>query len=106
MNFKIDYEKVLEVGNNLKLKSEEINRIYMEMIELCNQISQNWQSEDSSVYLEHMILYIKEKIKENQLLDIAGSTLNNISSLYSGQDNKWADYLLKSDLLKKGRNIK
>lgn len=106
MNFKVDYEKVQEVGNSLKLKSEEINRIYIEMLELCKQIGENWQSEDSSVYLEHMILYIKEKIKENQLLEKAGTTLNNISSLYSGQDNKWANYLLKTDLLNKERNVK
>ena len=40
MNFKVDYEKVQEVGNSLKLKSEEINRIYIEMLELCKQIGE------------------------------------------------------------------
>ena len=106
MNFRIDYDKVFEIGQFVKEKSEEINTIYLEMIDLCKQINDNWQSEDSSVYLEHMIQYIKEKMNDNEILDKAGTTLCKVSSLYSEQDNKWMKDLLKNDELRKRRNLK
>ncbi len=106
MNFKIDYDKVFEIGQFVKEKSLEINNIYFEMIDLCKEINNSWQSEDSSVYLEHMILYLKDKIKDNEILDKAGATLCKLSSLYSEQDNKWMKDLLRNDELRKRRRVK
>ncbi len=106
MNFRIDYDKVYEIGQFVKEKSEEINTIYLEIIDLCKQINDNWQSEDSSVYLEHMIQYVKAKMKDNEILDKSGTTLCKVSTFYNEQDNKWMKDLLKNDELRKRRNIK
>ena len=103
MKFGIDYDKVFEIGQFVKEKSEEINTIYYEIIDLCKKINDNWQSEDSSVYLEHMIAYTKNKIKDNEVLAKTGTTLCKVSSIYNEQDNKWAKNLVKDVELRKGK---
>lgn len=106
MVFKVDYDKVSDVGNALLTKSEELNSLYLEIIDLCKDINENWISEDSSIYLGHMTVYLKNKIRENESLYNTGSSLKKVSSLYSDQDNKWVNDLLKSDLMNKEKEIK
>lgn len=101
MVFKVDYDKVSEVGNSLVTKSDELESLYLELIDICKDIDENWRSEDSSVYVGQMISYVKEKENENTYLYNTGSTLKNISSLYGEQNEKWANDLMNSDLIKK-----
>jgi len=106
MVFKVDYDKVSEVGRSFLTKCDELNSLYLDLIEICKEINEKWISEDSSVYLGHMTVYILEKMKENEGLFEIGKVLNKVSSRYSDQDNKWAKDLLKSDLVKKENMLK
>ena len=101
MVFKVDYDKVSDVGNALLTKSEELNSLYLEVIDICKEINECWIGEDSSIYLGHMAVYLRDKIKENEMLHNTGKALKKVSSLYSDQDSKWANDLLKTELIKK-----
>lgn len=100
MFFKVDYDKVSEVGHSLITKAEELDSLYLKVIDLCNLINDNWQSEDSTIYLSQFAKFIKEKLRENQRIGETGNVLKKVSSRYSDQDNKWAKDLIKSDILK------
>ena len=100
MYFKVDYEKVSEVGHSLATKAEELDSLYFKVIDLCNLINDNWQSEDSTIYLSHFVRFVKDRLNEDSKILEAGNALNRISSRYSEQENKWVDDLIKSDILK------
>jgi hypothetical protein len=106
MVFKVDYEKMSEVGHSFLDKSEELNSLYLDVIEICKEIDENWKSEDSTIYLRHMAAFLVTKIKENERLFETGKVLNKVSSRYGDQNDKWANDLLKSDLMKKEKEVK
>lgn len=100
MVFKVDYDKVSEVGHSLAEKTAELHALYFDVAEICNAIDENWRSEDSSVYIYQFVNFIENKMKENENLNTAGRALKDISSIYSEQDNKWLNDLLRSDIMK------
>ena len=101
MVFRVDYDKVSDVGRSLLTKSEDLRSLYYELIDICLEIDENWKSEDSSIYVGHMAAFIQDKIRENEKLYNTGSVLSKVSSLYGDQDKKWADDLMKSELMDK-----
>lgn len=100
MFFKVDYDKVSETSSILKQKSEELNTLYFEIVDLCKSIDENWQSEDSTVYLAQLLSFLRERIQENEKLNNAGSVLKNVSSRYAEQDAKWEKELIQNDIMK------
>lgn len=100
MVFKVDYEKVSEIGHYLAEKTTELHSLYFDVVDICKEIDENWRSEDSSVYIYQFISFIENKMRENEKLNIAGRTLKDISSIYSEQDNKWLNDLLRNDIVK------
>ncbi len=107
MVFKVDYDKVSEVGHSFLDNSEKLYSLYGDLIEICKEIDENWKSEDSTIYLSHMVSYLKEKIIENERLVETGKALNKVSSRYSEQDDKWVkDLLNKIELMKKEKDLK
>lgn len=103
MFFKVDYEKVSETSNILTTKTEELNSLYLGIIDICREINENWQSKDSTVYLTEFNSFVNEKIEENNKLNNIGKTLKGVSSNYKEQDNRWAQNLINRDILK-GKN--
>lgn len=100
MYFKVDYDKVSEVGNSLVTETEKLNSLYHEVVEICKSIDDNWSSKDSSIYVYRLVSYIESKMKENENLNLAGRALKDISSVYSEQDNKWLNELVQNAVVK------
>lgn len=96
MFFKVDYDKVSEVGNSLVVETERLNSLYSDLVEICNSINENWHSEDSHIYIRRLINYLNVKSKENENLNVAGHALKDISYIYSEQDNKWLNELVQN----------
>lgn len=103
MYFKIDYDKVSDTGLFLKNKSEELESLYNDVLDICEKIEENYKSEDSAVYLYQFINYIVKFNYENEYLKKGAYVLAKVSSLYSNQEIKWAKSVLNSDLNKGGR---
>jgi hypothetical protein len=97
MNFSIDYEKIGELGNYLLSKSQEIDKLYDELINICKSIDENWESKDSSVYVYKIETFINELAKENEQIVGTGNLLNKIAGVYNDQDNKWNKKLLSEE---------
>ncbi len=97
MKFSVDYEKLKDLGVFTVNKSEEIDEIYAEILELCGQIDENWKSEDSSIYVGNMRDYVTLTGQENESLLVSGEVLKKLSSLYSEQDNKWVRDIMKKE---------
>ena len=107
MVFKVDYDKVSEVGQSFQEKSEKLNSLYYDLIDICKEIDENWKSEDSTIYLSHMATFILSKIDENETLFDTGRVLSKVSSRYSDQDDKWIkDLLNNEELMKKEKDKK
>lgn len=104
MYFKIDYDKVNDIGKSMKVKSEELDSLYRDVLDICHEIGRNYISEDSTVYLSRFEDYIKDFIYENQYLREGGYTLYRISKLYGSQEEDWAKTVYNSDLNKRGEN--
>ena len=100
MFFKVDYDKMSETSSFLMNKTDELTNLYLEIVDICKSIDENWQSEDSTVYISQLVSFIKDTLKENEKLYNAGIVLKKVSSRYSDQDNKWASDLVKNDILK------
>ncbi|MBO5376414.1 MAG: hypothetical protein J6A52_06125 [Bacilli bacterium] len=96
MYFKVDYDKVSEVGNSLVLETEKLNSLYMDIVEICQSINENWHSEDSSIYIYRLIDFLNRKVNENENLNVAGRVLKDISFMYSEQDNRWLKELVQN----------
>ena len=103
MVFKIDYDKVSDVGLFFKNKSDELDSLYRDILGLCDSIEENYQSEDSTVYLNRFRNYLKIFLNENKLLRKGGYVLDKTSALYSNQEIDWCNTIVKSDLNKGGR---
>lgn len=97
MKFSVDYEKLNDLGVFIVNKSEEIDDIYSEILELCAQIDENWKSEDSSIYVGNMRDFVTATRQENENLLVSGEVLKKLSSLYSEQDNKWVRDIMKKE---------
>ena len=103
MYFKIDCEKVLDVGQFLNSKSNELDSLYRDVLEICNKIEENYVSEDSTVYLSKFRNYVKVFQLENNDLKTGAATLYKTACLYSGQEDNWVNTIVKSDLNQGGR---
>ena len=98
MFFKVDYEKVSDIGNSLAVQTEKINTLYHDIVNICKSIDENWRSKDSSIYVYRFVNYIDSKMRENENLNVAGNALKDISSVYSEQDNKWLNELVRNSI--------
>ena len=49
MFFKINQEKVSEVGNFLKMKHHELDTLFDDVLKICDKIEQNYISEESTI---------------------------------------------------------
>lgn len=101
MFFKANYSKMQETSNLLISKTQEINKLYLELIDLCKLVDENWQSEDSSIYILQFMNFIKEKMQENEQMLEVGKVLGSVSSLYMEQDTKWATDIINNDIERK-----
>ena len=95
MRFNVDCEILLEISDKLKSKSDELNNLYQDLLTICDEINENYMSEDSTIYVEKFRNYIKTFINENEDLRNGGDLLNNISLSYSGKENKWKETIEK-----------
>ena len=106
MYFKIDYEQVSDLGEFLKLKSEELDGLYKDIIDICDKIDENYITEDSVIVTDKFRRYLNTFIKENYLLKAGGISLRKSSSLYSNQEIEWANNVIKANKLIKSHNMK
>ena len=58
MYFKVDNQKVSELSLFLKQKSEDLEKIYNDFLDICDKVEVNYQSEDSTIYLQKFRNYI------------------------------------------------
>lgn len=98
MYFKIDYDRVSDIGNSLVTKTQELDALYSDIIEIYCEISKNWKSSDANVYYTDVATFLNEREDELEMINIASSGLRNISSKYSEQDNKFLNELIKNEI--------
>ena len=101
MYFKIDYNKVSDLGAFLKNKSEELDTLYDDILKLCDEIETNYVSLDSSIYLSKFRGYVNTFIDENVDLKKGGLVLERISNRYNNQEERWAKRVMQDDLNKR-----
>ena len=106
MYFSVDYDKLSKTGRSLSSKTHELESLYFDIYKLCQQVGDNWMGEDSTIYLGRMEKFLESRIDRGDSLYSCSNALNKISFIYNVQDNKWANDLLKSDLMKKRADIK
>lgn len=100
MYFKVNYDKLGEISKTVTTKTDEINDLYMDIVDICKKINDNWHSEDSSVYISNFVKFLAERIKEDEVLYSTGATLGVVAGRYSEQDAKWKEEVIKSDITK------
>lgn len=102
MYFKVDNQKVSELSQFLIQKSDELDGIYNDFLDICDKVEENYQSEDSTVYLQKYRNYVNSFKIENEDLRYGGQVLNKTVSLYTEQEDNWAKSIMQDDLYKKG----
>ena len=101
MYFKINQDKVSEVGHIFQEKSDELDNLYCDILALCNDIEENYKSEDSTIYISKFKNYIKDFVIENQDLRAGGQLLDKTSAMYNNQEISWANTVNQSDFNKR-----
>ena len=100
IEFKIDGEKLSELGHFFKSKSDELESLYKDILDICNQIGENYIGKDSTVYINRFKKNINVLLQENEYLREGGFVLDDTTQLYTNQEDKWAKDIAKSDLNK------
>ena len=98
MRFKIDYNKVSDLGQFLENKSDELDEMYEYILKICDRIDENYRSEESTIYTSKFQGYAKRLIHDNLFLREGGMVLDRTSSLYNNQENAWAKKVMQTDL--------
>ena len=101
MYFCVDYENLSKTGHSFQSKTFELDTLYSDILKICKEIDENWKTEDSTVYLGRMQKFVSDTLDRNEVLHSCGNTLSKIAFLYNVQDNKWANEIMKSDLMVK-----
>ena len=98
MRFKIDSNKVTELGIFLENKSDELDSMYNDVLKIIDRIDENYRSEDSTVYTSRFEDYTKRIINDNKYLKEGGKVLDRTSLLYDNRENEWAKKVTQTDL--------
>ena len=98
IEFKIDDEKLRELGYFFKTKSDELESLYKDILGICNQIGENYVGRDSTIYINRFKNNLNKLLKENEYLREGGFVLDDTTQLYTNQEDKWAKDIAKSDL--------
>lgn len=98
MRFKIDSNKVTELGIFLENKSDELDSMYNDVLKIIDRIDENYRSEDSTVYTSRFEDYTKRIINDNKYLKEGGKVLDRTSLLYDNRENAWAKKVTQTDL--------
>lgn len=98
MRFKIDSNKVTELGIFLENKSDELDSLYSDVLKIIDRIDENYRSEDSTVYTSRFEDYTKRIINDNKYLKEGGKVLDRTSLLYDNRENAWAKKVTQTDL--------
>ena len=98
MYFKIDYDRISDIGSELVTKTQELDALYSDIIEIYCSISKNWKSSDANVYYTEVATFLNEREDELEAINIASTGLRNVSSKYSEQDNKFLNELIKNEI--------
>lgn len=100
MYFKADYEKLSEISRTSLTKCNDLNDLYADIVKIIEEVDKCWTDMPSIVYFSEMKDFLTQKSRELNALLAGSFTLNKIAMIYGAQDDKWADLIKRSSIVK------
>lgn len=95
MDFKVDYEKVDSIGENVGIESETLEDKRKKLLDIVDKLQYCWQGDDYNEFKENATAYIKNlKFKVDEIQYIS-DFMRHASSKYSKNDDKWSERMKK-----------
>ena len=99
MNLSVNYEELKELSTYVDNKYNEINKKFDEILDLLNQVEENWVGNDATVFLAKSRYYVeKEKIDNDRVKDIS-TILKKISGRYESNDKEFDEKMKKESVV-------
>jgi uncharacterized protein YukE len=99
MNLNVNYEDLKELSTYVSNKYDEINKKFDEILDLLDQVEQNWVGNDATVFLAKSRYYVeKEKIDNDKVKDIS-TILEKVSEKYEFNDKEFDHQMKKESVI-------
>lgn len=95
MNFEVDYNKTLEIGNSLKKEVLELDNILKEILLLIEELKGCWSGIDYDNFSQNTYAYIKNLNFNIEELKFLANFIEVASKCYSDTDDDWEGKLKK-----------
>ena len=100
MYFKADYDKLSEISRTSLTKCNDLNDLYADIVKIIEEVDKCWTDMPSIVYFSEMKDFLTQKSRELNALLAGSFALNKIAMIYGAQDDKWADLIKRSSIVK------
>lgn len=95
MDFKVDYNRTLEIGNSLKNEVLELDKLFKEILLLIEELSTCWSGIDYDNFSQNTYAYIKNLKFNIEELKFLANFIQLASKSYSDTDDEWGGKIRK-----------
>ena len=110
MNYEVNYDGLYDLGEFVRIKDEDIKKIYNDIERLVRSIPEDktWDGVDYRNYLAKTIEHLQGERRAELQLENLSTLLVNLAEFYAGNDQDWGNAMqktVKNAKLEKGSKI-
>lgn len=89
MDFKVDYYKIRDIGDEVLKQNEDLVNTFSDLIKIINELDNGWAGPDCDNFKTIATTYIKELETYTNKLQIIGQYMKDASNVYEENDTGW-----------------
>ena len=86
MDLKVNYEDLKELSKYVETTYENVEKKLKEILQLLNDVENNWEGNDATVFLAKSKYYVEKEIIDNSKIKDVSTILDKVSGKYKGND--------------------
>ena len=99
MELKVNYEELKDLGKYVDTKHDEINKKLEEILKLLDEVEENWEGNDATVFLAKSKYYVEKEIIDNEKVKDVSTVLGKVSGKYEGNDVAFDNQMKKESAM-------
>ena len=89
MDFKVDYYRIRDIGDEVLKKQEDLVNTFGDLITIIEELNNGWAGPDYDNFKTISTTYIKELEPLTDKIQIIGECMKKASVVYEGNDSEW-----------------
>lgn len=103
MDLKVNYEELKDLSKYVDNKHSEIEKKFKEILKLLDEVEDNWEGNDATVFLAKSKYYVEKEIIDNQRISDVSTILGKVSGKYEGNDIAFDNQMKRESALDEKR---